>query len=49
MIAAGNGNREAVELLLKLGADEDLKDRAGKAAADYAWEHGRKDLEPLLR
>ena len=30
MIAAGQGNQEAVELLLKLGADKGLKDAAGK-------------------
>jgi uncharacterized protein len=49
MIAAGQGNQEAVELLLKLGARKDLKDISGKTATDYALERGRTNIARLLR
>jgi ankyrin repeat protein len=49
MIAAGQGNQEAVDLLLRLGARKDLKDDVGKTALNYAVERGRTNVAQLLR
>ncbi|MEZ5345900.1 MAG: ankyrin repeat domain-containing protein [Pyrinomonadaceae bacterium] len=49
MIAAENGNREIVEILLKAGADKSTKDKRGKTAADIAVEKGHKEIYRLLQ
>ena len=47
MIAAGHGNQEAVDLLLKVGARKDVEDTSGKTALDYALGRGRTNAASL--
>lgn len=49
MKGAWFGNREAVEELLKLGADPTLRDDRGRTAAMLAFERGHDDLAQLLK
>lgn len=49
MQAAASGDAELVELLLKLGADANIKNRRGKAAIDIAQQINRDDIVKLLR
>jgi uncharacterized protein len=49
MIAAGNGFVDAVDVLLKAGADKMLKTPEGKTAADFARERGHTDLAAQLQ
>lgn len=46
--AAGNGHAEAVELLLKCGADRTIKDKGGRTAADVAKQCRYQTLSLLL-
>ena len=47
--AAGRGNTEMVELLLRRGADKEAVDGIGKTALDYAVMFGRTDVAEILR
>lgn len=48
MIAAGNGFVDAVDVLLKAGANRALKQSEGKSAADFARERGHGELAKRL-
>jgi ankyrin repeat protein len=48
MWAAGSGQKDAVEMLLRRGANKALKDDRGKTAADIARELGHKEVVALL-
>ena len=48
MIAASMGRTDAVELLLKRGADPKLRDRKGHTALERAHEAGFTDAEKVL-
>ena len=48
MVASENGNVEAVEMLLNLGANRFAMDEQGRIAADYAREAGHGELANLL-
>ena len=48
MSAAKRGNSEAIEFLLRLGADKSLEDDAGKTAYDYAVENDHLEAATLL-
>lgn len=48
MVAAQNGNLEAVEMLLNLGANRFAMDEQGRIAADYAREAQHDELANLL-
>jgi ankyrin repeat protein len=50
MMAARYGSEDAVQLLLKRGADARLRNDLGLSAADFARQAGREALtESLLR
>lgn len=48
ILAAANGCRASLELLLDAGADKNRKDYQGKTAQMYAIETGRNDIVELL-
>ena len=48
MMAATEGHAEAVQLLLKFGADRALKDDEGLTAKEIAIKNGNENLVPLL-
>lgn len=48
MMAVHYGTREAVQLLLKEGADPSLKNQLGLGAADFALRANRKDMADLI-
>ena len=47
-LAAAEGHRPVVELLLSRGADAEATDEDGDAAVDHARERGRKEIVTLL-
>ena len=52
VLILGDGSSKYVEitkLLLKHGADKNIRDKQGKRAIDYAKERGFKEIEKLLR
>src|SRR5262249_33553443 len=49
MLAAMDGKADAVRLLLRYGADRELKDYRGKSAIDWARESGRSVIVEMLR
>jgi len=49
MVAAENGRVKAVKILLKHGADPNLKNKYGKAALDIANQYGGKGVVEILR
>jgi ankyrin repeat protein len=49
MIAASMGRTEAIESLLKGGAQVRLRDRQGRTALDRAHEAGSADSEKILQ
>jgi len=48
MLAAGNGYKDIVQLLLAAGADIRIKDGRGSTALMWARENGHKEFEGLL-
>lgn len=48
MLAAGNENREVVELLLEAGADKNIEDNKGYLAIEYAFMSNNVDIGKLL-
>lgn len=46
--ACQNGHLDAVEALLKLGADSSLKDKFGRTPFTIAWQYGQNELMDLL-
>ncbi|XP_013097767.2 G patch domain and ankyrin repeat-containing protein 1 homolog [Stomoxys calcitrans] len=48
MMAACEGNVEAVKYLLQLGVDRDIKDKAGNMAKDLARKKGHFHIEQIL-
>ncbi|XP_075168202.1 G patch domain and ankyrin repeat-containing protein 1 homolog [Haematobia irritans] len=48
MIAACEGNSEAVSYLLDMGVDSDIKDKAGNTAKDLARKKGHFHIEKLM-
>jgi ankyrin repeat protein len=49
MYATENGNINIVELLLKRGADIDIKASDGRTALAIASKNGHKNIEELLK
>jgi ankyrin repeat protein len=49
MVAAANGNKSTVELLLKKGADPDAETAEGRTALRFAAREGQRYIEALLR
>jgi ankyrin repeat protein len=49
MVAAANGNKSTVELLLKKGADPDVETAEGRAALRFAEREGQRYIAALLR
>ncbi|MCE9508142.1 MAG: ankyrin repeat domain-containing protein [Alphaproteobacteria bacterium] len=49
MVAAANGNKSTVELLLKKGADPDVETAEGRTALRFATREGQRYIEVLLR
>jgi serine/threonine-protein phosphatase 6 regulatory ankyrin repeat subunit B len=47
-LAAQMGFHEAVDLLLRAGADPDVRDLSGMTALDIAEEHGAHDIAAVL-
>jgi len=47
-VAASQGHREIVTLLLEHGADKSAKDTAGQRPVDTARQHDHNALVPLL-
>jgi ankyrin repeat protein len=47
-LAAANGNKDLVSVLLDHGADTAAKTKKGKTALDWAIEQGKTDIQKLL-
>jgi len=48
MLAASNGNEDAVEMLISKGADVTAADSEGKSAFDHALENGHREIADML-
>lgn len=48
IFAIVNNNTEKAELLIKAGANVNIKDRMGKTALDYAREKNNTKIEQML-
>jgi len=48
VLAVGNGNVRIVELLIRNGADPDIKDSMGMSARDYANLFRKPDIIKIL-
>ena len=49
MMASAKGGTEAVEFLLRMGADKNVKDIVARTAFDYALANGHTNLLELLK
>lgn len=49
VLACEYNSTETAQLLIKSGADKNIKDSSGKTAYDYALENGNKDIVELLK